>query len=185
MIKKPVETSIRFGEQKDLSEIVNIYNQAIRSGTATGHLDEFEVEDRVDWLNEFNVEHYPIYVIEVEGILAGYGTLSPYRPGRMAMDSIAEISFFLDDRFQNQGLGTILVNHIINDCDRIGKKILLAILLDINVNSVRLLEKFGFEQWGQFPEVIDLRDRTCGQLIYGLKVNSIDTYEFHSLGRIH
>ncbi|MCG8308640.1 MAG: hypothetical protein MI975_14705, partial [Cytophagales bacterium] len=64
-----------------------------------------------------------------------------------------------------------LILHIIRDCNRIGKRTLLAILLDINDRSAGLLRKFGFEQWGHFPDVIELKDRTCGQLIYGLKLS--------------
>jgi len=161
---------IRFGERKDLPIIVDIYNQTIRSGAATGDLDEFEVEDRLNWFEKFTSNNYPIYVIEKDGVVAGYGTLSPYRPGRRAMNSIAEISFFLDEEYHGMGLGSFLVDHMIKDCQRIRKKALLAILLDINDKSIGLLKKFGFEEWGHFPEVIELKGKTCGQLIYGLKL---------------
>jgi phosphinothricin acetyltransferase len=83
---------------------VDIYNQAIRSGVTTGDLDEFEIEERISWFEQFN-EAYPLYVIEVRGEIAGYGTLTPYRPGRRAMKSIAEISFFLYNKFQGIGIG--------------------------------------------------------------------------------
>ena len=65
---------------------------------------------------------------------------------------------------------SFLIDHMINDACRIGKKSLLAILLDINTTSVNILKKFGFEQWGYFPDIIELRDRKCGQLVYGLKI---------------
>lgn len=163
---------VRFANKGDLPTIVKIYNQVIRSGTATGDLDEFEMKDRIAWFEKFDEENYPIYVVESKGEIAGYGTLSPYRPGRGAMNSIAEISFFLDEHFQGMGIGSFLVDFIIRDSQRIGKKNLLAILLDLNEKSIGLLKKFGFEQWGYFPDIIELRDQKCGQLIYGLKVNS-------------
>ena len=171
-MSEPVTPSIRLAKLSDLPAIVDIYNQAIRSGIATGDLYEFKAQDREDWFAKFDPDSYPIYVIEIEGKIAGYGTLSPYRPGRKAMASIAEISFFLDYGFHNQGLGSKLVQHMIDDCQRIGKKSLLAILLDVNAVSIGLLEKFGFEQWGHFPDVVQLRDQVCGQLIYGLKVST-------------
>lgn len=166
---KPI---IRLAEQTDLPGIVEIYNQAIRSGIATGDLNEFKVQDREGWFAQFDPDNYPIYVIEIEDTIAGYGTLSPYRPGRKAMASIAEISFFLDYDFHNRGLGSALVQHMIDDCQRIGKKSLLAILLDVNAVSIGLLEKFGFEQWGHFPDVVQLREQVCGQLIYGLSLTN-------------
>ncbi|MCG8307052.1 MAG: N-acetyltransferase family protein, partial [Cytophagales bacterium] len=148
-----IHSIIRFGKKDDLPSIVEIYNQAIRSGSATGDLDEFKAEDRLSWFTQFDETNYPIYVVQVEGFVAGYGTLSPYRRGRRAMRTIAEISFFLDEKYQGIGLGSQLILHIIRDCNRIGKRTLLAILLDINDRSAGLLRKFGFEQWGHFPDV--------------------------------
>lgn len=162
---------VRLANLGDLPTIVKIYNQAIRSGIATGDLDEFETDDRREWFEKFDENNYPIYVIESTREIAGYGTLLPYRTGRKAMISIAEISFFLDENYQGIGIGSFLVDFIINESQRIGKKTLLAILLDINKKSIGLLQKFGFEQWGFFPDVIELRDQTCGQLIYGLKLD--------------
>ena len=163
-----MKATIRLGNEKDLPAIVRIYNQAIRSGIATGDLTEFTVDQRRSWFQQFTSDDYPIYVLEIAEKVVGYGTLSPYRPGRGAMMHIAEISFFLDNDYQQKGLGSQLVQHMINDCPRIKKKSLLAILLSVNGPSIKLLEKFHFELWGTFPGVIRLRDQTCSQLIYGL-----------------
>lgn len=165
-----INPEIRFGNIDDLAAIVKIYNQAIRSGIATGDLDEFEIKDRTAWFQKFEPDTYPIYIVENQGKIIGYGTLSPYRPERRAMKSMAEISFFLDEQSQGMGIGSFLVDHMIKDCTRIGKKSLLAILLDINEKSIALLKKFGFKEWGHFPDVVELKDQTCGQSIYGLKI---------------
>jgi len=169
-----INPAIRFGKIEDLPAIVDIYNHAIRSGGCTGDLDEFKVQDRINWFEKFNSNNSPIYVITVGNDIAGYGTLSPYRQGRKAMRNIAEISFFLDEKFQGKGLGSKLVDHIIQDCRRLRKKTLLAVILDVNKKSIGILKKFGFEQWGYFPKVIELKDKTCGQLIYGLKLDNSD-----------
>ena len=95
-----INPAIRFGKIEDLPAIVDIYNHAIRSGGCTGDLDEFTVQDRINWFEKFNSNNSPIYVITVGNDIAGYGTLSPYRQGRKAMRNIAEISFFLDEKLQ-------------------------------------------------------------------------------------
>jgi len=46
-------------------------------------------------------------------------------------------------------------------------KTLFGILLDINVPSVRLLEKFGFKLWGHMPNIADFDGKECGHYIYG------------------
>ncbi len=164
---------IRFADIVDLPSIVEIYNQAIRSHSATGDMIEFIVEERVDWFNEFDSNNFPIYVAEFNGNIVGYATLSPYRKGRQAMFKVAEISFYIHYSYQRSGIGYTLVSHAISDCSRIGKHSLLAILLDINPESVGLLKKFNFEEWGYLPNIVNFDKVTCGQLIYGLNLNII------------
>lgn len=165
--------NIRFANRNDLPFIVDIYNQAIRSKCATGDLTEFTVEQRIDWFNKFKNEKYPIYIIENETRIIGYCTLSPYRPGREAMDSVAEISYYINYSNHNKGIGTKLLEYVIRDCKRIGKESLLAILLDINPRSINILKKFNFEKWGYFPNIINIEGKKCGQLIYGLNINQV------------
>ncbi len=164
------DISIRFAEISDLPSIVDIYNQAIRSRKATGDMTEFTIEQRIEWFKKFDTENYPIYVAEQNNNIVAYATLSPYRGGRAAMRKIGEISFFIDYSFHNLGIGTALVKHIITDCKRLGKEFLVALLLDINPASIFLLKKFGFEEWGRLPKVIDFDDSKCDHLIYGRKL---------------
>jgi phosphinothricin acetyltransferase len=156
----------------DLNSIVDIYNQAIRSKSATGDMDEFKIEDRLEWFKKFDPNTFPIYVAELNKKIIGYATLSPYRQGRKAMNKIAEISFYIDYSYHNLGIGYSLISYIISDCERIGIEALLAILLDINKPSIKLLKKFNFEEWGHLPQIINFDDTKCGHLIYGLIVKN-------------
>lgn len=170
-MKPEKELTIRFADITDLSSITDIYNQAIRTKCATGDIEEFSVDDRTEWFEKFDNNKYPLYIAEIANKVVGYCTLSPYRPGRKAMSSVAEISYYLDYSFHGKGIGTALLKYVIEDCDRIGKESLLAILLDINTQSVGILEKFNFTKWGHFPDIIDIDREKCGHLIYGLKIN--------------
>lgn len=161
---------IEWPVRNELEEIVAIYNQAIRSGIATGHTEEFTRQARWNWYTSHDIFNYPIYVMKYDKKIIGYGTLSPYREGRQAMRTIAEVSFFLDEAYQGKGYGSILLDKIINDCHRVNIKTLVAILLDVNKKSIHLLKKFGFQKWGHFRDVVEFEDKTCGQLIYGLKI---------------
>ncbi len=126
------KTIIRFAKLSDLPFIINIYNQAIRTKCATGDTNEFCVNDKKVWFEKFDINKYPLYIAEIENKVVGYCTLSPYRPGRKAMSTVAEISYYLDYSFHGKGIGTDLLKYVITDCNRIGKKTLLAFLLDIN-----------------------------------------------------
>ena len=162
--------NIRFADITDLPFIIEIYNQAIRANGATGDLTEFTIEQRIDWFNKFDNETYPIYIAEIANRVIGYCTISPYRPGREAMSSVAEISYYIDYSYHNQGIGSSILEYVISDCNRIRKENLLAILLDVNPKSVNILKKFNFEQWGHFPDIINIKTGKCGQLVYGLKI---------------
>ena len=88
---------IRFANIADLPGIVDIYNQAIRSRCATGDMEKFGVDERIEWFEKFNNDEYPIYVAEVDNRVVGYCTL---------MSSVAEISYYLDYSFHGKGIGT-------------------------------------------------------------------------------
>ena len=161
--------NIRFANASDVPAMVTILNQAVQA-RMNGSLKEFTHEDRMSWFKNFNSETYPIYVAEVNGSVVGYCYLSPYRPGRQAMAKVAEISYYIHFDYHRKGIASKLIMHAINDCKRVKKDSLLAILLDTNDASVAILKKFGFEKWGHYPNIIDLDGHICGQLIYGRKL---------------
>jgi phosphinothricin acetyltransferase len=160
---------IRFAIIEDLPQIVSILNQAVRA-RVNGVLEEQNAEQRLKWFTNFGKDKHPIYVAEIDNRIVGYCYLSPYRSGRQAMSKIAEISYYIDTNYHRKGVATSLIQHVIDDCHRLGKDSLLAVLLDINSPSIELLKKFNFNQWGHYPDVIDLNGKRCGQLIYGLKL---------------
>ena len=161
---------IRLANINDLLVIVDIYNQAIASKTATADLKPFIVEQRIDWFNQFDIDHYPIYVAELNRKIVGYATLAPYRNGREALKKVAEISFYLNYNSLGKGIGSALIKHVIADCHRVNKETLLAILLDVNTASIKLLQKFGFKEWGNLPLNSNFDGNKYGHLIYGLNL---------------
>jgi len=162
--------NIRFAETSDLKNIVDIYNQAIRSGNATADLTEISVSDREEWFLEHNKNEYPIYVIESENMIIGWGSISPYRKGREGLKATAEISYYIDYKYHGLGYGKELIGFIIKDCKRIGIKNVFALLLEINEPSIKILERFGFSRWGFMPDVANINGVTCGHFIYGKNI---------------
>ena len=162
--------NIRFAHKRDLPNIVDIYNQAIRSHTATGDMDEFMPSERIEWFNQYTSNDYPLYVALIKEKIVGYCCISPYRAGRRAMKKTAEISFYIDYKYHGKGVASALIEHALEDAKRIDKESYLAILLDINKPSIALLEKFGFKRWGYFPNIIDFDGVKSGHLVYGRSV---------------
>jgi L-amino acid N-acyltransferase len=162
--------SIRLAQNEDLESLVEIYNQAIVTHRCTADMDIFTVEERVSWFEEHQSLEYPMYVYEIDNKVVGYLYFTGYRPGRRAMRHTAEISYYIHNNYQRQGIGTKFMGFAINKSKELNFKNLVAILLEWNVSSIKLLEKFGFEKWGCLPGIADFDGKLCSHLYYGLKI---------------
>ncbi|MDH3353581.1 MAG: GNAT family N-acetyltransferase [Chromatiales bacterium] len=162
--------TIRTAQQSDFSTIVDIYNQAVEQGGLTADLTPISLESRQQWFQEHTTSDYPIWVFEQSGVVIGWCSLSPYRCGRKALRHTAEISYYIDTAYQNRGIGSQLMQYAIENAPARKFHNLFALLLASNPLSIRLLTKFGFEQWGRLPEVAEIEGECIDHLIYGRKV---------------
>jgi phosphinothricin acetyltransferase len=128
------------------------------------------VEARKKWLQEHEPDRHPVFVAELDGCVIGWCSLSVYRPGRAALRFTAEISYYVDTAHQGQGVGQALIRHAVEASPSLGIKNIIAVLLDRNVPSRKLLEKLGFQQWGYLPRVLDFDGEECGEFYYGKRV---------------
>jgi L-amino acid N-acyltransferase len=165
-----IDMNIRLAEYKDLKAIVEIYNQAILTHRCTADMDIFTVEERLSWFKEHQSLEYPIYVYEVDNKVVGYFYFTGYRSGRRAMRYAAEISYYIHNDYQRQGIGTKMMEFAIKKGKELKFKSLIAILLEWNAPSIKLIEMFGFEEWGRLPGIADFDGEVCSHLYYGLKI---------------
>ena len=157
---------IRAAKPEDLLALTVIYNQAITAGQ-TADTIPLTTEDRIPWFNSHQQERYPLLVLSTANRTVGYGTLSKYRGGRPSLRKVVEISYYLHQDFQNKGIGSLLLPYLLMEARKLDFKHAFALLLDNNLPSIGLLEKFGFERWGHFPNVAELNGVVCGQYYYG------------------
>ena len=68
----------------------------------------------------------------------------------------AEIAFTVVDAFQRQGIGAILVRHVMGLARAAGLKQLSADVLPENMAMLHVLGKFGFQTRGMDPQVVHL-----------------------------
>jgi phosphinothricin acetyltransferase len=101
--------NIRHALEKDLTEMVEIFNQAIQTRTSTGYLDKFTVDERKEWFSEHAKEKYPILVAEQNEKIVGWISLDPYRKGRKAFEKTGELSLFIHNNFKRKGIGNQLL----------------------------------------------------------------------------
>ncbi|HKJ04772.1 MAG TPA: GNAT family N-acetyltransferase [Geopsychrobacteraceae bacterium] len=170
---------IRTATPSDWPRIIEIYNHAVGDGHSTADTEPVSVEGRKEWLNQHTSHRYPIRLAEEEGTVVGWCSLSPYRPGRKALSAVAEISYYIARESRGKGCGDKLIKDAISFAENHEFRHLIAILLDINVASLCLLQKFGFQQWGKLPNIVAFEDKTCGQFIYGKSLFSTAGHPSH------
>jgi len=160
---------IRPAKIEDIESVVEIYNQAIDAPFQTAFTDRMSVADRADWFNSHLCSAYPMFVYEADGKVVGWLTISSYRSGRGALRYTVEVSYYLHNAYQRKGIGTQLLDYGLDACRQLKYRTALAILLEKNVASIRLLEKAGFRKWAELPAIADFDGQECGHVYYGLK----------------
>lgn len=161
---------IRVAGQKDLKQINDIYNQVIPYEISTADMVPYTMEERESWFSAYDRSKYPVFVAAGNDLVKGYFSFSPYRPRRLAMRYSTEISYFIHEKHRAKGVGSALMEYAIKSAPGYDFKTLIAILLAHNEGSIRLLEKFGFKEWGRMPGVADFNGRERDHLYYGLRL---------------
>lgn len=161
---------IRKALSSDLPALTEILNQAIRTGGATAILSELKFEDRKGWLRTHQSNPYVLFVAEINGKVIGYLSIGPYRKGRKALESTAEISYFVHYDFHRKGVASKLFGHAIEHCMNHNIKNLVAFLYADNLASVEFMKRNGFELWGLFPKAIVVDEKEIDHAIYGKRL---------------
>jgi phosphinothricin acetyltransferase len=161
---------IRNFTETDYPVIVEIYNHAVDEKFATADTEHVTIESRKEWFAQHSSNTYPIYVAEEDDRIIGWCSLSPHRPGRKALRTVAEISYYIHKEHRRRGVANTLIDYTIERARELGFKNLMTILLDKNKTSIHILEKFGFEKWGHLPNIAEIDGVICGQFIYGKKL---------------
>jgi L-amino acid N-acyltransferase YncA len=162
--------SVRDATSNDLAAIVAIYNQSIPAGRATADTQPVTVESRRAWFGRFDPQKRPIWVAEEEDRTIGCVYLSSFYEGRPAYDQTAEISLYLDSDYQRRGLGSLLMQRMIDACPRLGVTTLIGMHFDHNKATHRLNQKFGFELAGHLTEIAQVQGHKRGLMISLLRI---------------
>ncbi len=133
---------IRSMTEKDWVDVARIFQWGIDSGIATFQTDcpSYQTWDRTH-LNICRL------VLEDSGKIIGWTALSPYS-SRVPYAGVAEISIYLDERFQGRGLGTALLNYMVHESEKNGIWLLQSGILQHNEASIALHRKCGFREVG-------------------------------------
>lgn len=135
----------------DLTAIISIYNDAVLTTNATFDTQPRTLAEQQVWLAAHGAE-YPVLVAEVDGVVAGWASLSRWSP-KLAYSGTTEISLYVHGDYRGRGVGKALMAAILVAGQSAGFHTVLARIVEGNGVSVRLHEAFGFELVGIMREV--------------------------------
>ena len=143
---------IRKAEEKDLKDLLEIYNYEVLNGVATFDINPASEEERLAWLRNHNIKNHPLYVAEIDEKVVGYASLSEFR-SKSAYDETVELSLYVAHDYRGRGIGDAQMKHIL-DIAKADESIhsVISVITGSNKASVRLHEKYCFEYCGTLKE---------------------------------
>ena len=142
---------IRFAVPKDAQAICSIYNYYVKNTVISFEEQPVSINEMEGRIRE-TIANYPWLVWEEAGIILGYAYANKYR-NRSAYRYSAELSLYLKNGEEGKGLGTRLMERLIDETRNSGIHALIGAITLPNERSVAIHEKFGFEKIALFREV--------------------------------
>jgi L-amino acid N-acyltransferase len=144
--------TIRLATVADLSAINDIYNYYVLRSTCTYQLEPETLAAREAWFRGHPPDKYPVTVAELDGQVAGWGSLSKFRD-RAAYDPTVEASVYIRHDLHRRGLGRALLADLIERARQIGFHSILGGASGEQTASIALQESLGFQHVAHFQQI--------------------------------
>jgi phosphinothricin acetyltransferase len=145
-----MEARIRDATAADWEPVTEVYNYFIENSMAA-------YPDRPVEVEFFRARHhrhraYPFLVVETGDGVRGFAYLSPYHFAA-TMRCTAALTYFLHPSITGRGIGTALLERLLESGRRMGITTFLANISSLNEGSLRFHRRHGFTECGRFLKV--------------------------------
>ena len=145
--------NVRPATREDLPAILEIYNDAVLTTTASYDYEPRTLEHRIAWFEDHARANYPVFVaVNEAGRVTGWSSLSRFHD-RMGYRFTTENSVYVAPDQRGRGVGKLLLAPLIDAAKERGLHVILAVIDASNEASIRLHAGFGFERVGLFKQV--------------------------------
>ncbi len=155
---KTAKVTVREACEADLGAILDIYNHYVLNTCVTFDIAAQSASERARWYAEHKEQRLPVYVAEVGGQIAGWGSLSYYHT-RCAYKQTLEPSIYVAPSYLGYGVGRALGEQIMEAARQRGCHALVCLIWSENKASLSLVSHFGYQVVGTLREVGRKDDR--------------------------
>ncbi len=147
------DLEIRPAAAADLPFVTEIYEHAVRYGTATFELIPPDLAEMTRRFGVLMDGGFPYLVATLDGRVVGYAYAGAYRP-RPAYRFTVENSVYLEPAIHRRGIGLQLLQGLIAECEARGYRQMIAVIGDsANAGSIGVHARTGFQMIGTHPNV--------------------------------
>ena len=144
---------IRDSHDSDLPAITAIYAHHVLHGTGTFEIDPPSLADMTTRRADVLGRALPWLVAEQDGQVLGFAYANWFKP-RPAYRFSAEDSIYIADAARGKGVGRLLLQALVDECERRGVRKLLAVIGDsANAGSIGVHRTLGFTDVGVMRSV--------------------------------
>ncbi len=148
-----METHIRHAVANDLERINAICNTYIDGRHTSFDLEPWTIDERGRWFEKYTTNgRYQALVIDVDGVVAGFASSSPFRD-KAGYDTSVETTIVLEENHTGLGLGPQLLQALLARLAEQPIHRAYALIALPNEPSVLLHERFGYRSVGILDEV--------------------------------
>lgn len=143
---------VRHATEKDIPEMLSIYNDIILNTTAVYDYKPHTLEMRQAWYRSKQEQGYPVFVADEEGAVVGFSSIGPFRNWAAYKYSV-ENSIYVKSDMRGRGIGKLLIPPVIEAARQLQMHTVIAGIDATNESSIRLHKSFGFEETAHFRQV--------------------------------
>jgi L-amino acid N-acyltransferase len=143
---------IRRAERSDVPAMREIFNEVLRNSNSIYREEEVDLAERYAWFDE-KIEHgYPLFGAYESDKLIGYAGYGSWRAAQGYRKTV-ELTIYVDNKYRGTGVGSLLMQTIINQAKSDGYHVMLGAIDADNTGSIEFHKRFGFTETARMPEV--------------------------------
>ncbi|MDD1678062.1 MAG: N-acetyltransferase family protein [Methanomicrobiales archaeon] len=141
---------VRPVREDDLLRIREIFNWYVRESFAAYPVNDVEIGFFQMLYREGT--SCPLFVVETDGDIAGFGLIRPYLPFP-SFRKTAQVSYFICPGYTGRGMGTMLLERLTREARSMEIHTLLANISSRNEPSLKFHARHGFTEVGRLKGI--------------------------------